>query len=384
MTGHPLSVLRISHSDVVPEWRGRQRNADPRRVKYFTITAKRWTEGGGTVELQTAPEEEDDVIGVQTLGRHPILFIYSPLPLYRALRQEWDVIDIHEEPYSIAALEIQLLTILARSRAAIVLYSAQNILRRYPLAFEWIERWTLRRAAAVSVCNSGTIEVLASKGLPAEKTSVIGLGFDPQIFYPPQEPTPPPREVSATGSRGALSVGFAGRLLAGPKGIYVLMQAVASSTRWTLHIAGTGPDEYRLHELAARLGIEDRVVFHGFLPHEVLGAFYRSMDAVVVPSIDQPTWKEQFGRGAIEAMACGVPTIVSDTEALKEVVGNAAMLIRQSVPADLVRALDLLASKPELRRELGRLGVAHARSRYTWNAISDAYADHYETAIVRN
>ena len=93
------------------------------------------------------------------------------------------MIDIHEEPFALATAEILLLRRLRRQRAPYVLYSAQNIDKRYPPPFRWLERWALRHAAGLSVCNSEAGRICERKGLPGPAT-LIPLGVDVERFSP--------------------------------------------------------------------------------------------------------------------------------------------------------------------------------------------------------
>ena len=77
---------------------------------------------------------------MDTWGRHPALFVYDPRPLWRALGEAYDVIDVHEEPFALATAEVLLLRWLRRNRAPVVLYTAQNLHKRYPPPFRWLER----------------------------------------------------------------------------------------------------------------------------------------------------------------------------------------------------------------------------------------------------
>ena len=112
------------------------------------------------------PRPGERVSGVPTAGRHPALFLYDPRPLWRALGERWDVIDIHEEPFALATAEILLLSALRRELAhAVVLYTAQNLRKRYPIPFRWLERWALRSAAGVSACNAEAARIAEDEGL---------------------------------------------------------------------------------------------------------------------------------------------------------------------------------------------------------------------------
>lgn len=359
-----MRVLRVSHSAVVDAWRERERALARRGVDVRLCSARAWDEGGATVPL--APRPGEPVRGVRTWGSHPALFVYDPRPLWRALGERWDVIDIHEEPFALATAEILLLRACRRRRAPYVLYSAQNIAKRYPVPFRWFERWALRGASGLSVCNDAAGVICVDKGFPGAPRT-IPLGIDPQVWTPAPEPAP------------ATVVGYAGRL-APHKGVGVLLEALAATPRLRLRIAGAGPDAAALAERAAAPDLAGRVEFVGSLDAAGLADFYRSVGVLAVPSLPTPGWLEQFGRVAVEAMACGVPVVASDSGALPDVVAGAGLLVPPGDPDALAAALLRVADEAGLAERLRAAGRERA-ARCTWDAVADAYLDLYRAAV---
>ncbi|WP_254773689.1 glycosyltransferase [Microbacterium sp. cf046] len=355
-----MRVLRISHSATVAAWRGRERALRALGADVTLLAAARWNAGGAPVTL--AAGEEPQTIPVRTWGTHPALFVYDPRPLWRALGERWDVIDIHEEPFALATAEVRLLRALRRQRAPYVLYTAQNLWKRYPVPFRWLERAALRSAAGVSACNTEAARIAESKGF-AGRARVIPLGVDLHEFAP-TEPVVDP---------AAVTVGFVGRLVP-EKGIDVLLDAVARTPGLIARIAGAGPLATSLAARARQRGIADRVIHVGMLPPEDLPAFYGSVDVLAVPSVPTPRWTEQFGRVAVEAMASGVPVVSSDAGALPDVVGGAGIVVPHSDAAALADAL-LEATGPR-SAELRAAGFVRA-AECTWDAVARDYLDLY-------
>ena len=360
-----MRILRISHSGVVDDWRARERVVRRAGHEVTSVTAAQWDEGGRTVPLRA--REGEDVRGVRTLGSHPALFVYDPRPLWRLLGEAWDVLDLHEEPFALATAEVLAIRALRRSRTPFVLYSAQNIDKRYPPPFRWTERWALRHASAVSVCNDEAGRIVTDKGLTGRAVT-IGLGVDTQLFSPAGERAPDPE--------GLVRVGYVGRLEP-HKGVDVLLEAVASNPHLRLSIAGAGSQSSALRIRAAREDLDGRVDVVGPVDKAQLPEFYRSLDVLAMPSLTTSTWIEQFGRVAVEAMACGTPVVASDSGALPDVVRGAGLLVPPGDAAALASALDHVGTDPAVWATMRREGLARADA-FTWDTIGGDYVALYE------
>jgi glycosyltransferase involved in cell wall biosynthesis len=142
-----------------------------------------------------------------------------------------------------------------------------------------------------------------------------------------------------------------------------------------LAIVGAGRDEKygaSLHSLAAELGIVPDVVFVGGVPLEETVCFYQAADLFVYPSLN-----ETCGLPILEAMACG-PVVTSDTRAMSETAGGAAVLADPTDPADLAKALVEAAGPGQ--DQLRDLGLRRA-AQFTWGATAVSTLDVYrETA----
>jgi glycosyltransferase involved in cell wall biosynthesis len=365
--GRSPKVLRVYHSGVVDGWRQRDRELRRRGAQVTLVAPAAWQEGGRRVALDSGPDSF--VVRARTWGRHPALFAYDPRPLLRLVRRErFDHIDVHEEPFSLAAAELRLLRRVFQPRSKLLLYSAQNIPKRYPLPFRRFEAAALAEAAGVYVCNRAAGDILRSKGFGGA-LEVLPLGVDVERFAPRSGAGEP-------AGRPSLLVGYVGRL-APEKGVGVLLHATAGQPDWRLRIVGDGPARQGLERLAGRLGLGGQVAFTAALAHHRLPELYRELDVLAVPSLPTPRWQEQFCRVAVEAMASGVPVVASASGSLPEVVGDAGLLVPPGDPAALRAALRDLADRPERRRELGGRGRARA-ARFSWGSVAQAHLALYQ------
>jgi glycosyltransferase involved in cell wall biosynthesis len=144
-----------------------------------------------------------------------------------------------------------------------------------------------------------------------------------------------------------------------------------------LAIVGPGRDEQylaQLKALAAEVGITGDVVFVGGVPLDETVNFYQAADAFVYPSFN-----ETFGLPILEAMACGCPVVTSDTSAMPEIAGGAAVLSDPHDPASIARAIVEAVGGAGRLREAGLRRAA----KFTWGATAAGTLDVYREVAER-
>lgn len=115
-----------------------------------------------------------------------------------------------------------------------------------------------------------------------------------------------------------------------------------------------------LYELPEKLNIKNNVIFTGDVDKEYLKYIYKNAEVFVMPSMC-----ESFGFPVVEAMASGIPVISSDAFALKEVVGDAGLLIDASDYKNIYKALKKVIFDSKLRNELIYRGKQRVKS-FSW------------------
>ena len=176
-------------------------------------------------------------------------------------------------------------------------------------------------------------------------------------------------------------MGYIGRIVP-EKGIGILLRAAAQlDGDWRLRLVGGGSARGETESLARSLGISEKVAFIGQLPSTDLPDQYRKLDALVLPSLTRPNWKEQFGRVLVEAMAGGVPVIGSDSGAIPGVIGDAGLIVPEGDVEALAAALRDLREMPALRSELIERGRARFLAHFTHERIAEATVDVYKVLL---
>ncbi len=270
--------------------------------------------------------------------------------IIRQVRPE--LVHVDEEPYNLATWHAVRQSVHAGART--LFFTWQNLLRRYPPPFNWLEREVYARCPWAIAGNAQAVEVLRAKGYRGQVAVIPQFGVDPALFE---------RGVAPNGS--PFVIGYAGRLVP-EKGIDDLLRAVAGLEGvWRLCVLGNGPQRERLITLAQTLGIAERVQWQPHVPTTQMPTHLRGFHALVLPSRTQPNWKEQFGRVLIEAMACGVPVVGSDCGEIPNVIGDAGLVFREGDVDALREQLRRLMNEPVLWQTLSERGYERVRSRFT-------------------
>lgn len=367
----PLRVLVVAHNAVAESNRLRvEALGRLPGTQVWLLTPRWWFEEGRRVQVD--PATAWWAVGRTLATGNGTRYVYRSHLLEMVRRIQPDVIDVQEEPFSLAALQVVLARELLAPRAAVVFYSAVNVERRWRLPYRLAEAAVLARAEAAYVPSRDVSVVLRAKGFRG-RVAHIPLGVDLDRFADASA-----ADVGARRPR----IGFLGRLEP-VKGLPVLVDALARlTTPATLMIGGHGPERERLRDLVAAAGLDDRVIFRGPIAYADVPGFLRALDVLVLPSVTlPPEHKEQFGRVLIEAMAAGVPVVGSSSGGIPEVIGEAGLVVPEGDAAGLADALDRVLTDGELRATLVARGRARASGQYAWPVVAARTRGLYALAV---
>jgi glycosyltransferase involved in cell wall biosynthesis len=368
-TGEKIRVVRIAHASLTPALRGRERaivRSFP-NVDMQVITPPRWKETG--VDVETVPDEYFPVIKAGTfLSKHIQLFAYNPFPIIRAFRKHQPhIIDMDHEPYSVPCAEILTLRNMFAPQAKIVMQTAQNILKRYPPPFSFLEKRALKQVSAAYMCSETVREVLETKHF-TNPTVLAPFGIDSDLFFP--------REKTEKSKDRPFTIGYVGRLMPA-KGLLVLIEALTKikSKNWRFLVVGDGGQKDLMREKLAFHGLLERCEFVGAVPYEETPEYFHKMDVLIVPTRTTKKIREQFGRVIIEAMACEIPVIGSTCGAIPEVIADAGLIFPESDSGQLANQMLRIIEDEDLQKKLATAGRKRVLENYTWNhAASQIYS----------
>jgi len=123
---------------------------------------------------------------------------------------------------------------------------------------------------------------------------------------------------------------------------------------------GMGWQHQKIVQLVEKFGLENMVVFTGYIPQEELPYWYNAATFFVLPSLF-----EGFGIPILESMACGTPVITSNVTSMPEVAGDAAILVDPTNIEMLAHAMQLVANNPDLRQAMREKGFQQA-AKFSW------------------
>jgi glycosyltransferase involved in cell wall biosynthesis len=214
-----------------------------------------------------------------------------------------------------------------------------------------------RVSHVVAICEDGR-ESMRSIGF-RDAVTVTPLGFDAALFYPDASRRAAIRQ--ALGLAGPV-VAYFGRVTQS-KGVHILIAALGQLKGQPWHLLlddfehDSTTDAHWFDRAIFQAGIRDRLITFN-ATHDGIADYMRAADIVVVPSIV----KEQYGRVAPEAMACGCAVVVSDIGALPELVGDTGVIVAPDNVEALSHAIGDLLANPQRRVALATHAQARARA----------------------
>jgi len=323
------------------------------------------------VELVRTPDDDVPLVALDAYLTSEVHIFSWGARLRALLRQDWDIVHAWEEPYILAGWEIARLT---SNSSKLVFLTMQSNPKRYPPPFSWFERDSMARAAGWVSCGYSSERNLLERPGYNRPHRVIPLGVDLDAFK--ADPFARSAALDALGwaAHGPPVVGFIGRFVPA-KGLRFLMRALdLLKENFRVLFLGAGELQAELLQFCGRHPDRGRVLH---VPHNEMPKYINAMDLLCAPSQSTPEWREQFGRMLVEAAACGVPVIGSDSGEIPAVIGNAGVIVGETDLQGWVSAISDLLASPNRRVELSAAGLTQARERYAWPVVARSYLEFF-------
>ncbi len=239
---------------------------------------------------------------------------------------------------------------------------------------DWAVARSARRATRVIAVSRSTRDDLVDLlSIPEEKISVVPLGVDPS-FKPVRSSRGQSHPLG--GRPYLLHVGT----LEPRKNVDVLIRAFAQLRRerdlpHALALVGApGWDYQPLFDLVERLRLREHVYFAGYVRPADLPLWYTDADLFAFPSV-----YEGFGLPVLEAMACGLPVVTTDSSSLRELAADAALVVEPGSSEALEEAMGRILEDRALRDRLRAKGMVRAAG-YSWEETARQTVRVYEAA----
>jgi glycosyltransferase involved in cell wall biosynthesis len=377
MNARPLRLLTIGHSYVV---------ALNRRLPHeiarlaggrweVTAVAPRFVRSElRDIGLEAASNEACQLEAVSMYATQRLHVMAFDLRLRGIMRRGWDMVHIFQDPYIFAGWQPAYWT---PQNVPFVFFTNQNITKKYPPPFSWMEGYCLRRCAGWIGCGETVIEALVKKGYGSRPHRVIGYGVDVEAFRPDHERRRRMRQQFGWDDSMAV-VCFLGRLTA-EKGLELLCAVLDRvEAPWRALFIGSGPMRKDLEAWGKKYSGRVRVVG---ATHDEVPAYLNAADILCAPSQTMGNWREQFGRMIIEGFASGLAVVGSDSGEIPHVIGEAGIVVGEKDQPAWVRALENLIGDLPLRHDFSRRGRIRAEEEFAWPVIARKHLEFFEELL---
>ena len=358
-------------------------------IEVAIVVPQRWRPGGvqnKIIESQPHNEGNFRIVPITNFSENNqglLTFGFKIIPFLRSFQP--DIIQVEQGVKSFAYAQLITLNKLLGLQAKNCFFTWWNLpyINRFPISL--LEQYNLSNTDGLVAGNQDGAEILQEHGYQGKVKVMPQLGVDEQLFSPQFEP-----ELTEKFhiDNDDFIIGFVGRFVE-EKGILTLLEAVSNlpEKNWKLLLLGRGELKEEIQKRAAERGLQERLILIESVPHDEVSRYINLMNVLVLPSettykfktLTAVGWKEQFGHVLIEAMACKVAVIGSDSGEIPHVIGDVGLVFPEGDATQLSMNLQQLMENSELRAYLARLGYEKAMKQYTNRALARELLDFYQT-----
>ncbi|MBD1823975.1 glycosyltransferase family 4 protein [Cyanobacteria bacterium FACHB-DQ100] len=358
-------------------------------IEVTIVVPKRWKPGGvmkDTIETRYQEEGSFRVVPISNFSQNNqglLTFGADLISLLKEFRP--DIIQVEQGSKSLAYAQLITLNHLLRLKAKNLFFTWWNLPYELKFPISLLEAYNLKHTNGIIAGNQAGAEILRDRGYQGKLQIMPQLGVDDSLFCP----QPQPELATQLGiNSGDFVIGFAGRFVP-EKGILTLIKALDNlrDRTWKLLLLGRGELKAEVQQQAKSLGFSKRLIWIESVPHAEVYRYINLMNTLVLPSettyqfktLTSVGWKEQFGHVLIEAMACQVPVIGSDSGEIPNVIDRAGLVFPEGNVGELSDRLAQLMDNRSFAEELGQRGYERVIAKYTNRALAKELLEFYRS-----
>lgn len=261
-------------------------------------------------------------------------------------------------------------------------YGSETIrFRRYKV-LERLMRRILREAKMVVVDSSFTEKEYLDFGVLPDKIVKLTPGVDTDVFIPKKKDEKLIEKHSLKNKTVIMTVGRLDERKGHDMVLETIPGLLADYPEIVYLIVGKGREEERLKEIILKKGLQNSVIFSGYVPENQLPDYYNLCDIFILPNriTEKSALRgdyEGFGIVFLEAGACGKPVIGGRSGGVAESIqdGVTGILVDPHSVEDISRAIRSLLEDSELRRKMGEAGRKRAEEKFDWKVLSNRFIE---------
>ncbi len=363
-------------------------------LEVTVVVPKKWRPGGvqnQVIETEYRDESNFRIIPISNFSEnHQGLLTFGKDLI--SLLQEFkpQIIQVEQGSRGLAHTQMIILNQILGLKAKNIFFTWWNIPYKLKFPVSLLEKYNLKYSHGIIAGNQDGAEILRQQGYTDSIKVMPQLGVDETLFKRQQQP-----ELSQKlGIKPEdFVVGFVGRFVS-EKGILTLLKSlsVIQDKSWKLLLLGRGKLQSEIMQFAVDNNLQARVIIIETVPHDRVYQYINVMSTLVLPSettynlknLTSIGWKEQFGHVLIEAMACQIPVIGSDSGEIPYVIGDAGLIFPEGDASALANCLLQLMNNPELAHKFGEMGYHRVIAKYSNKALAKEQLDFYKELIMIN
>jgi len=391
-----MRILVVSHTYIVPLNREKLRllsYLEP-DLEVIIVVPQTWQPGGvqnRQVTTEFYQENNFRVIPIANWSQNNQGLLTFGWPIVALLQSfKPDIIQVEQGVKSLAYAQLITLNQFLKLGAKNILFTWWNIPYQLKFPLAWLESYNLHHTDGLIGGNQDAVNILRSHGYQQKAMVMPQLGVDETLFYAQDQSV---LRQSLGLNKEDFVIGYIGRFVR-EKGLLTLLKSLAALTSltWKLLLVGRGEFKTVLQQAANQQGISDRLIWVENVAHDQVVDYVNVMQVLVLPSetshaqtsLTAKGWKEQFGHVLIEAMACKIPVIGSDSGEIPNVIGEAGLIFPEGQSHELTICLKKIIEQVHWRDILAQKGYERVVKEYTNQALAQKLLNFYKNILIEN